>query len=268
MLLSLLFMIMPGLGHGKCSSINTTFQQNHIILFNLLIKNTPLHDGFYTSSVGNDSNQVFGVAQCKANISSKACTDCLKFAIGSYDGCPDSREGETMSTDCTTEISKENVTGIWTNSSMATFGANDLDDALVFSKGFSMMQELATTVPYQPLMYQAAEIDVGAYGKRYGLGQCGRDLSKLVCQNCLQDRLKTYRSYVENRTGWEIVGPSCSMWYVNASDAYNKDVNAAGPTPLDNQFPPGTASVASGVGSMGIATFVMLFVATHVLHLS
>lgn len=89
------------------------------------------------------------------------------------------------------KLSDKNLTGVWSNFSSATFGENGLDDPSVFSKGFSMMQELAGTVPDQPLMYQAADIDLGVDGIRYGLAQCARDLSKLNCQNCLEDRLKT-----------------------------------------------------------------------------
>ncbi|XP_076922087.1 antimicrobial ginkbilobin-2-like protein [Bidens hawaiensis] len=243
LLMALLFLIVPDSSHGKCPDTNTTFQNNQKTIRDLLIKNTPLHDGFYNSSVGNNSDQVYGVSQCKPNISSNVCANCLKSSLVS-DECFESPEMETMSSFCTTKISNKNIYGVWSNSSTASFGNKGLDDPVVFSKGFSMMQDLMSTVPYQPLMYKAAEIDVGVDGKRYGLAQCGRDLSKLNCQNCLEDRLLGYRSYVENRTGWEILGSSCSMWYSNVSDAYKSlDVNTV---PADNQFPPGTTSVTSG----------------------
>ncbi|XP_076922630.1 antimicrobial ginkbilobin-2-like protein [Bidens hawaiensis] len=233
LLMALLFLIMPYSSHGKCPNTDTTFQKNQKIILNLLIKNTPLHDGFYNSSVGNNSDQVYGVSQCKANISSNACAKCLKSSVVS-DVCFESPEMETMSSLCTTKISNKNIFGVWSNLSTASFGNEGLDDPVVFSKGFSMMQELASTVPFQPLMYQAAEIDVGVDGKRYGLAQCGRDLSKLNCQNCLEDRLPGYRSYLENRTGWEILGSSCSMWYSNVSDPYKRlDMNTVGGCPFD-----------------------------------
>ncbi|KAJ0770202.1 putative Gnk2-like domain-containing protein [Helianthus annuus] len=147
-----------------------------------------------------------------------------------------------------------------------------------------MMQDLASTVPYQPLMFQAAEMDVGIYGKRYSLAQCGRDLSTLNCRYCLEDRLFRYRSFVQNRTRWEILGYSCSMWYSNVSDT-DKNLNAsvaeitpsALPSPSDNQvLPPG--SVTSGAerchGGMWIGTNIWiialtkLLLATQVFHLS
>ncbi|CAI9292626.1 unnamed protein product [Lactuca saligna] len=62
-------------------------------------------------------------------------------------------------------------------------------------------------------MFDTDVIDVGNDGKRYGLGQCSRDLNKLDCENCLEELLMTYRRYVMNRTGWEMLGVSCGLWY-------------------------------------------------------
>ncbi|KAL8214699.1 hypothetical protein R6Q57_004148 [Mikania cordata] len=133
---------------------------------------------------------------------------------------------ESVSSLCTTKINSKNVIGVWTKISTAKVGNQELDNPLVFSKGFLMMQELATTVPNQPLVYQEGEIDVGVDGERFGLAQCGRDLSKLDCQNCLEDKLVRYRSYVMNRTGWEIIGSTCSLWYSKESDDNtHRDVN-------------------------------------------
>ncbi|KAJ0807684.1 putative Gnk2-like domain-containing protein [Helianthus annuus] len=229
MLLTLLFLIMPGSGHGQCSSTTTTFAKNKRNLLDLLIKNTPLHDGFYNSSVGSNSDQVYGVAQCKANISSNVCANCLNSSITLFDGCSESPEIESIHSLCITKITNKNIFGVWTNSSTATYGNQGLEDPLVFSKGFAMMEDLASNAPYQPLMYQAAVTDVG------GLGRWK----------------KGFRSYVENRTEWEILGSSCSMWYSNVSDTYktlNVSVVEIAPTtlPSDGQVPPGTTSVASG----------------------
>ncbi|KAF5820796.1 putative Gnk2-like domain-containing protein [Helianthus annuus] len=285
MLLTLLFLIMPGSGHGQCSrtSATTTFAKNKRNLLDLLIKNTPLHDGFYNSSVGSNSDQVYGVAQCKANISTNVCANCLNSSITLVDGCSESPEIESIHSLCITKITNKNIFGVWTNSSTATYGNQGLEDPLVFSKGFAMMEDLASNAPYQPLMYQAAVIDVGVDGKRYGLAQCGRYLSRLNCRSCLEDRLQGFRSYVENRTGWEILGSSCSMWYSNVSDTYktlNVSVVEIAPLtmPSDGQVPPGTTSVTSGAKrchgrivtetKIWISTFTILFLATQGFHFS
>ncbi|PWA44974.1 gnk2-like domain-containing protein [Artemisia annua] len=241
MLFIALFLIKLGSSHCQCSNSSAEFKTNLRTLLDLLSKNAPLHDGFYNASVGNKPDQVFGILHCRANISRNDCANCYRHPIGVSDYCPMKNEREIFSNTCTMKYSEENSFGIWSLSSVTTFGNNGLDDPLVYSKGFSMMQDIARTVPDQTLMYQAAEIDVGVNGKRYGLAQCGRDLSKLNCQNCLEKRLEAnLRSYTENRTGWEILGVGCSMWYSNVS---------LGVTPLpppQSRVPPGEPSVSSG----------------------
>nr|GEX45258.1 hypothetical protein [Tanacetum cinerariifolium] len=235
LLFTALFLIKLGFSHSQCSSESTKFKTNLRTLLDLLSKNAPLHDGFYNASVGNKPDQVFGILHCRPNISRNDCANCYRYPIQDSDSCP-KKEKETLSDSCTMKYSEENFFGNWSQSSVATYGNNGMDDPLVFSKGFFMMQDLARTVPDQTLMYQAAEIDVGVNGKRYGLVQCGRDLSKLNCQNCLERRFRNLRSYTENRTGWEILGVGCSMWYYNVSLGVNS-------------LPPPQSRVPAGVSS-------------------
>lgn len=236
LLLIALFLIKLGSSHSQCSNASTKFKTNLRTLLDLLSENAPLHDGFYNASVGNKPDQVFGILHCRANISRNACANCFRYPI--TDACLTKNEREILSDTCTMKYSEENLLGNWSLISITTFGNNGLDDPLVYSKGFSMMQDLARSVPDQTLMHQAAKIDVGVKGKRYGLVQCGRDLSKLNCQNCLERRFEgNLRSYTENRTGWEILGVGCSMWYSNVSSL---DVNS------QSQVPPGEPAVSSG----------------------
>ncbi|KAI3740836.1 hypothetical protein L2E82_31310 [Cichorium intybus] len=264
MLSTLLLLITLRSCHGQCSNVSSSFRTNLKTLLDLLNKTAPLRNGFYETSVGNKSDQVYGVVQCKANISSNDCANCLKSYTESSDGCPESTGMATLSTFCTMKFSDENFFGVWDNFSSASFGDNGLDNPLVFSKGYLMMQGLASTVPDQPLMYQATDVDVGEDGKRYGLAQCSRDLSKLNCQNCLEDRLVNYRSFVENRTGWEILGISCSMWYSNVSGAYSPGVTAF--TPSQSLLPPGSPTVTSGAqrgnGGRGIYANICIVIIT------
>ncbi|KAJ0693500.1 putative Gnk2-like domain-containing protein [Helianthus annuus] len=65
----------------------------------------------------------------------------------------------------------------------------------------------------QPLMFETGVVDAGSDGKRYGLGQCRRDISKLDCEKCLEDLLTTYNKFVLNQTWWDMRAMSCGLWY-------------------------------------------------------
>ncbi|KAI3740728.1 hypothetical protein L2E82_31199 [Cichorium intybus] len=288
-LVAMVFLIILGSCHAQSSNASTGFLTNRRTLQTLLAKTAPLNNGFYETSVGNNSDRVYGVAQCKANISSNACANCLNSSIESLNEPPEGTWVESLSTFCTLKFSDENFFGDWIDTTTTTFGVSGLDDSLAFSKGFSMMEGLAGTVPDQPLMYQGADVDVGDHGRRYGLAQCSRGLSKVNCGNCLEDGLSRYRSYVENRTGWEIIGISCSMWYGNVSvtdspvfmgstPAVTDTPGSMAPTPSQSQIPPGKPALTSGcqrcdggtgfgIGtSLGIITLMLL--ASHQFHLA
>ncbi|PPD78963.1 hypothetical protein GOBAR_DD24110 [Gossypium barbadense] len=60
-------------------------------------------------------------------------------------------------------------------------------------------------------MFHAAMLDARQFGKRYGMAQCTRDISRTDCNNCLYTQLMTFRTIIGNKRGWEVYGSSCSM---------------------------------------------------------
>ncbi|XP_057986367.1 cysteine-rich repeat secretory protein 38 isoform X2 [Hevea brasiliensis] len=156
----------------QCSgSDNATLEnQYQINLNNLqdsLAANGPVHNGFYTATAGKDAYMIFGLTQCRGDISPTDCATCIR--------------NSTMVRGCSTRL--------------------------------NFMNELAATAPEPPLMFQTAVLDVGPSGKRYGMAQCSRDISRSDCGKCFSYLLVTFRTTIGNKRGWEIYGASCSMWY-------------------------------------------------------
>ncbi|KAJ9566170.1 hypothetical protein OSB04_002136 [Centaurea solstitialis] len=197
------------------STIDTIYQANLQTLLKFVAKNAPLQDGFSYTSVGNGSNQVNGLGWCRGDISPTTCFDCLNESINiPLQDCPESKGLVIWTTLCNLRFSNKSFFGeVWTRSSSSTYGNAGLDNPSVFSRGFAMMESLAMSVPNQPMMFETGVANVGKDGERYGLGQCSRDVSKSDCQNCLEELLVSYKTYVLNRTGWEMLGVSCGMWY-------------------------------------------------------
>ncbi|KAL7592989.1 hypothetical protein Lser_V15G32128 [Lactuca serriola] len=207
---------------SKCSQTrNTTgnyitiYQANLKTLLDSLANNSPLQGGFMNTTIGTGSNQVYGLAWCRADVSPTTCSKCLNETIRvPLRDCPDSKGLVIWSSLCSLRFSNESFFGeLWNRSSSSGYGRHTLDEASMFSRGFSMMQALGRNVSNQALMFDTGVIDVGNDGKRYGLGQCSRDLSKFDCEKCLEKLLVIYQRFVLNRTGWEMLGVSCGLWY-------------------------------------------------------
>ncbi|PWA33836.1 gnk2-like domain-containing protein [Artemisia annua] len=198
------------------STVNTVYRENLRNLLGSLVNNAPLQNGYFNNSVGNGSNQVYGLAWCRGDVSPQTCSKCLTESIDiPLTECPDIKDMAIWTSFCNLRFSNESFFGKEWNSSdsFATYGSNGLDNPSVFSQGFSMMETLARNASNQPLKFEMGVISVGGNRERFGLAQCSRDLRQSDCENCLEDLLMTYKTYVLNRTGWEMQSVSCGMWY-------------------------------------------------------
>nr|XP_043619390.1 cysteine-rich repeat secretory protein 38-like isoform X2 [Erigeron canadensis] len=223
----------------------------------------------------SNDDRVYGLAWCRGDVSRDRCSDCLNRTISvPLEDCPESKDLVLWSSICSLRFKNMSFFGeLWNSTSEAAYGTKGLDDPSVFSKGFSMMESLAINVSNRPLMFESSVIDVGNDGKRFGLGQCSRDLSKLDCQNCLEELLTTYQTYVLNQTWWEMQRVSCGMWYDDdASFSYNYTWPTLGPdtsglTPGADASGPTPGSDASGCGErwykgeiiLALIAFVMFY---------
>nr|POF23189.1 hypothetical protein CFP56_73131 [Quercus suber] len=120
------------------SATENGFQNNLNNLFSSPV-NGALQNGFYKTTAAKNSDKVYGLIQCRGDISGNSCAD----------------------------------------NSVALMNETDYDDLAVISNGLSFLSGLASTAPKQPLMFQTAVMDVGQSGKRYGMAQCTRDISSI-----------------------------------------------------------------------------------------
>ncbi|KAI8021130.1 Cysteine-rich receptor-like protein kinase 10 [Camellia lanceoleosa] len=59
---------------------NSRFGNNLKILLESLSSNTPLNQGFNSIAIGNNTDQVYGQALCRGDVTHKVCRDCIKNA--------------------------------------------------------------------------------------------------------------------------------------------------------------------------------------------
>lgn len=192
---------------------NSTFKTNLNNLLSSLAANAPLDEGSYKTSSGKNRDKLYGFIQCRGDLSSNQCLNCTKASIDTTRGCPKSKEVTVLRTWCILSYSDEKVPTTWEQSGTASYNKTDYEDPFVVQKGLSFMGSLSNTAPNRPLKFDKGVIDVGGGGKRYGMAQCRRDISKSDCGKCLDQQLVTFKAYIENKRGWDIYGSSCSMWY-------------------------------------------------------
>jgi hypothetical protein len=194
------------------ATTSSEYEANLSGILNSLAANGPIHDGFYTAEAGKGANKIYGLAQCRGDISAADCAACIKN-VTMVQGCSNSRNATLWFTWCFLRYSNTSFFGEWDQSGMASYNDTNFEDPKVVSEALNFTNTLVSTTPSQPLMYQTAVLDVGQNGKRYGMAQCTRDLSKSDCGMCLEFQLVTYKNSVGNKRSWDIYGFSCSLWY-------------------------------------------------------
>ncbi|XP_010092686.2 cysteine-rich repeat secretory protein 55 [Morus notabilis] len=210
------------------SAADTTFQTSLGSLLDSLLANGPLEKGFYKTKVGKKSNRVYGIVQCRGDISAHACAKCTKNStIAALDQCPKSKEVLVWFRWCFLRYSDHDFFGVMDKTSFALSNDTDFDDSSVVSKGLDFMSGLTLTAQKQSLVFQIGVLDVGTSGKRYGMVQCNRDISRTDCGKCLQAQLSDFRTTIGNKRGWEVYGSSCFMWYHDYEFYFNISTTAS-----------------------------------------
>lgn len=208
----------------------TTFKTNLNALLTTLEQQAPLNNGFYNTTSGENSDRLYGLVQCRGDLSSEDCATCLKDTVQvAFNACTNSNYTMLWFRWCFLRYSDEDFFGQWQGSLSALSYGNPVTDVpSVIAKGRSLMSQLAATVMNEPLMYKTGSVDVGDGAKRYGLAQCNRDLSKSSCGECLTTQVKFFDQTIGNQSLLEIFGYGCSMWYNNYQFYYKNSVPTTG----------------------------------------
>ncbi|KAJ8761435.1 hypothetical protein K2173_001566 [Erythroxylum novogranatense] len=191
---------------------NSEYQSNLQNLLSSLAENAGPSNGFSKATSGKGDSKIYGLTQCRGDVLSMNCINCIRNSTAVHD-CSSSENVTVWQKWCLVRYANVSFAGTLDRSAMATANETDYDDPDLVSKRLDFMQQLASTTPDQPFMFQTAELDAGQNRTRYGMAQCTRDISRNDCGKCLEDELVTFRTTIGNKKGWEIYGSSCSMWY-------------------------------------------------------
>ncbi|KAH7545830.1 cysteine-rich repeat secretory protein 38 [Ziziphus jujuba] len=195
------------------STAENEFQINRRNLLDSLAANGPFQNGFYKTQTGEKSVKVYGLVQCRGDISANDCGNCINnMTKEALNSCPKSKSVWIWFRWCFLRYSNASFFGSMELSSGAWSNETNFDDPSMGSKGLDFMGRLASNASKQPLKFQTSVLDVGR-GKRYGMAQCTRDINQDECHKCLNNQLVTFKEIIGNKRGWETHGSNCFMWY-------------------------------------------------------
>ncbi|KAL6967950.1 Cysteine-rich repeat secretory protein 55 [Sarracenia purpurea var. burkii] len=232
---------------GQFCNTNTNISSSQISqninqLLAQLIEGTNLN-GFLATSYGKSKDQVYGLAQCRADVSSQDCSTCIKDAAKAVQKlCPTQADARIWYDYCFLRYDTESFFGE-VDTSVGIFYANveNVTDPKTFNNELGALMDRITPQARVPgnKGNGRGKTKLTSFLTLYALVQCTRDLSQLPCAQCLATAIEIFSNFCANKKGCRVLYSSCYVRYelypfyfpldsqegsANASMAYYKSI--------------------------------------------
>ncbi|KAJ8422546.1 hypothetical protein Cgig2_032179 [Carnegiea gigantea] len=208
--------------------------------------------GFYNLSTGTGVDQVNGMALCRGDVSSAACTSCLWNAAGKIRAvCPNQKEAIGWYDECMLRYSNGSIFASMESRPLIYLsnGANATNPSAFNRQLGNLLRRLMSNASAGDSRRKFAAdgpVAVTDFSSVYGLVECTPDLTGLECSNCIGGLISSIPQYSDNKIGATYVTPSCNLRYETYSFFNSDDGSLSPPSPpLSPPLPPASNHTSS-----------------------
>ncbi|KAJ3688477.1 hypothetical protein LUZ61_017641 [Rhynchospora tenuis] len=231
---------------GPTSS--TSFDSNVDDLFSRLNRST-VESGYSTAQVGQDGDELYGLAMCQPGMEKSDCVNCLKVANNAMvNKCSNMMNTTIWCDNCTLRYSNANFFYSLDDYSRCMWGAENATgedqksklNTLVDSSMLILSSEAAYNKSEK---YAVGKVNLNSSVTLYELVQCTRNLSNDQCHQCLSHfvELLLLPNCSSGNLGGRILGQSCYVRFetVQFFPVINEEIpDLTKGTPLSTPGPP------------------------------
>ncbi|KAM4102060.1 hypothetical protein ACB094_05G194300 [Castanea mollissima] len=202
---------------------NSSYEENLKQLLSSIYSNTKIDYGFYNSSSGQNSDQVYGIGLCRGDVKPDDCRGCLKNSSDLLTRlCPNEKGAIGWYDQCMLRYSSSSIFGLMeTNPGFFMANPNNISSNLdQFNDDLrALLDNLRSkAVAGDSLRKFAAGNESAPDFKRlYALLQCTPDLSDKECDSCLQGAFEGIPQCCSGKRGGRVVRPSCNFRFEDYS---------------------------------------------------
>ncbi|KAM7496278.1 hypothetical protein LguiA_020692 [Lonicera macranthoides] len=201
------------------TNISTTsrISSNIDTLLDYLVQTTA-QNGFKATSYGQAKDKIYGLAQCRADVSSKDCASCIQDAAQQIRAlCPNQADARIWYDYCFLRYDPKNFLGA-VDTSYGVFFANveDVTDPEAFNKELAHLVDEINAQAVVPTNkgFGKGQKKLSDFVTLYAFGQCTRDLSPLNCAQCLATAVgNVFPGFCKDKKGCRVVYSSCYVRY-------------------------------------------------------
>ncbi|TXG47131.1 hypothetical protein EZV62_026425 [Acer yangbiense] len=238
---------------------NSTFQSNVNLVLSSLASNSNGSDGFSNATAGQDPNRVYGLFQCRSDLPTSTCQDCVVFAsTDAVQRCPIQKGAIIWYDECLVHYSDTYIfSTVESNPSIRLWNTMNATDPTRFDElVLSLMNEARTLAVNNPKRFATKKGDSTTSQTIYTLVQCTRDLSSDDCSRCLvQNTANLPKGVIGGRTLY----PSCYCMF-ELYPFYNDNSTASPPPTPTVPSPPSPVTRPAGKRRISSSVIIAIVV--------
>ncbi|TXG47126.1 hypothetical protein EZV62_026420 [Acer yangbiense] len=205
---------------------NSTYHSNLNLLLSSLPSNANRSDGFSNSTVGQDPNRVYGLFQCRGDVTTATCKDCVAFAF----------------TDLAQRCPAQKRAVIWYDECLVHYSDSYIFSTAASSPSVRMWN--TNNVTTEPSRFH--ELVLGMMNE----ATTQADLSNTNCSRCLHEAIANLPN---ESIGGRTLTPSCNCRY-ELYLFYNENLSLSSPAPAPAPAPSPPSPVTRPKGKSGLST--------------
>lgn len=177
---------------------------------------TTARNGFASLSYGKANNTVYGLAQCRGDVSSKDCSDCVQDAANEVRKvCRNQADARIWYDYCFLRYDTRDFRGQVDTIGILLANVENVKDPENFKQNLSSIFNKTNAdalVPSNKGLGKGAS-KISTFVTLYALVQCTRDLPQLSCAQCLATALTNFDGFCDNKKGCRVLYSSCYVRY-------------------------------------------------------
>ncbi|KAJ4840529.1 hypothetical protein Tsubulata_027341 [Turnera subulata] len=246
---------------------NSTYQNNLNRLLSSLTSSANLSnaDGFYSTSVGQDPNDVYGLFLCRGDVSPKGCQDCVSNATSTIvERCPIEKVAIIWYDACLLRYTNRSIFST-SDQSPAVFMWNvqNSTDPTRFNQLLASTMNNITTeaanAPSGAKKFAVRKDYFDGFQDLYSLVQCTPDLSSSDCEQCLRAAIANLPRCCGGKQGGRVLSPSCNIRYENYL-FYNETATTPPAPPPSVLLSPPPAPAPEGKSGISTGTIIAIVI--------
>ncbi|KAG8635254.1 hypothetical protein MANES_16G014100v8 [Manihot esculenta] len=240
---------------------NSTFQENLDVLLSSLSSNSTHLSGFYNTSAGQDSDNVYGLFLCRGDLSTDVCKDCVTLATQAIiQRCPTQREAIIFYDECLLRYSNQFIFSRMAQEPVLyLLNSQNITDSRLSSPIVDTTMDdtaLQAANASDGKKFAIKKVNITQSQSLYTLAQCTPDISVSVCGQCLQLAISRLPGCCSGKQGGRVLFPSCNIRY-EIYEFYNA-------TALPPPSPPPPPAVTRPQGKSGVSRATIIAIVASV----